>query len=447
MVNPYQVMTARKATPADYVANRAMWTSLLETENLGYRLYTGRKPDLLLGLVPVKGVQNFEITRSQDVLKFRSVKGIYMAHQRGNVLGMRLDIRLFGSDIDKGVYLTLFQFLHAFGDLAELSKQVPVNKIGIVSPTSAALLSAVDAVDYVDTSGNTVRITGDTVIIKDVYHRTFAIWSDDEIFFDMYIESVHYNKDVKTGDAIDVILFLRQYHPIPVPESVDVTEETVVVKKKQMGRDSSKDDDEVTITNLVVKLNRDPKEFKNVAVGDLGINFARNGVKMISSLLNSPSWVHNTPIERLFNATTYKKEPTPPKSFSMCAYSGVTIQDKSTLKESNDLSDIAAALTSEYIGVPKVINGDNGTSIYATEQLVFLPIITNLQGKYKSSENVSIELDKKILIRWDDESFTFPLNKGFYVITLSLRKKYTLLFSINTSINVYSIVQRSGTNA
>lgn len=71
-------------------------------------------PDIMMGPIPLYGVQSIEVTRSQDELKYRAVKGVFLAHQHGGKVGMRIDLILAGPDQD--LVLSELEFLRFYGD-------------------------------------------------------------------------------------------------------------------------------------------------------------------------------------------------------------------------------------------------------------------------------------------------------------------------------------------
>ena len=47
-------------------------------------------PDVLLGIIPIRAVQRYEVGRSSEKMKYRAVAGQFFAHQRGGRVAFKV---------------------------------------------------------------------------------------------------------------------------------------------------------------------------------------------------------------------------------------------------------------------------------------------------------------------------------------------------------------------
>ena len=177
------------------------------------------KPDVILGLLPLYTCQYYDVAVSNDKLNYRSIKGQYMAHQKGGTRAMRIDLKLAGSD--QGSYLSLLQMLHEYGALqppikVQLAAAAAVGGGSAVFPLTSRLMNPTEMIPLNGQDQKRVAVEFDNMsnpfYTIDNVHKTFDIITKDEILFGMYLETLIYSRNVKNGkDMLEVHLLCRHY--------------------------------------------------------------------------------------------------------------------------------------------------------------------------------------------------------------------------------------------
>ena len=267
---------------AKYLAARTIDMITIET------IYsTAKKPDVILWMVPLYTVQYYEIARSQDKLKYRAVKGEFMAHQHGGNIGVRIDLILTGPQ--KNLTLSALQALHLFGD--QTNSNTPVDGknmfgLGLVTPKNKNLpknvknIQSGQELSQENSKPNTSVVDADDWSYQEnKAHKTFTMRVQSEIMFDMYIETLVYSVSVKGGkDIIDVNILLRNYVPPPVPATVEWAQELqlhLTTVKGKGGNTLYKTGKKRKLKKIVTTKNVYPENFAQL---DFSLNTARRGL-------------------------------------------------------------------------------------------------------------------------------------------------------------------------
>lgn len=214
----YQAVVAKKL-------KRYAWTSLLMTEYLALRGFVGEgvqiKPDIIVAGIPVWNINRLGHAVSDEILKYRSMGGIFLAHQKGGKQTFHFTARIFGPM--RFVTYKLLEALQLLG--SEDAK-------GIGDLTDITTVPGLDSVDldWISQKGNIVAAEpqiaagslGSPFIDwskqsefaneEYAFHRTFPIITDTKIYTDMYLETLVAREDVKFGkNVLEIECAFRQY--------------------------------------------------------------------------------------------------------------------------------------------------------------------------------------------------------------------------------------------
>ena len=240
------------------MANASDQTEVGLKRNIGYRLldtaqgmagdalYNNHDAIILWGHVPIPivGVQYLEIARSLDLLEYRAVGAEFLAQQKGGNLGCRIDV-----EFDEGmgnIWMTMYNAMMKYGKVRELSKiddnTASVNNIAASNISKTMILSKTASgipiggyVNYNEPTrreevendafinGETLTLPDDYSIYKTVWHKTFTLYTEYEILFDMYIETIQMSRDERNGINVrKATILLRQFNPGPLLEKSEL---------------------------------------------------------------------------------------------------------------------------------------------------------------------------------------------------------------------------------
>jgi len=204
--------------------------------------YEIAKPDIVLGIIPLFTVQNVEVSRSHDILKYRAVRGEFMAHQKGGNVAMRIDFTLTGEQ--QGLTLAALQYLHYYGVAESKSNALyptafgnitEVLPVGLLDATTGkprltatnpaesmdGNISSVELNENKNAGNNTYYEPNDYSYLEQKVHKTFTVYTRDEVLFDMYIETLIYSRNIKEGPQnIHGTILLRHFIKPNVLENV-----------------------------------------------------------------------------------------------------------------------------------------------------------------------------------------------------------------------------------
>jgi len=214
----------------------------------GDALYDKHDAIILWGHVPIPlvGVQYLEIARSLDILEYRAVGAEFLAQQKGGNLGCRIDV-----EFDEGmgnIWMAMYNAMMKYGKVRELSKldnTIPsINDIASANNASATIMTkaistkpfdVINSTDYNEPmkreevendafiNGETLTLPDDYSIYKTIWHKTFTLYTEYEILFDMYIETIQMSRDEKNGINVrKATILLRQFNPGPLLEKSEL---------------------------------------------------------------------------------------------------------------------------------------------------------------------------------------------------------------------------------
>jgi len=229
----YQKTMAKKV-------KRYAWTALLMAE---YGVFRGEgvfgggggtiiKPELIVAGVPVWHVNRLGHAASDEILKYRSMGGIFLAHQKGGKHTFKFTAKIFGP-----MRLTTYKLLEALQLLGtEESRRVKQNLVKLKRiKWSNAEKSLVDVKDM-EAEGSLgspiIDYTKSGNFKKEEYgyHRTFPIITETRIYTDMYLETLIVTESVKLGkDCMEIQCAFRQYLP---PTSYQRTQDNTQTKRQ-----------------------------------------------------------------------------------------------------------------------------------------------------------------------------------------------------------------------
>jgi hypothetical protein len=194
------------------------------------------KPDVILGVLPLYGVQYLEIARSQDTLEFRSIEAEFLGHQKGGNLGIRVDCILDGTM--QNTVANILWWMHLMG---REEHDVNTNLTPVFTNVSSIEVDALSSAGLPVTFGGAQNTSVPSIQIEneeelyaqmsaneslhtttpddmklDVtpWHKTFTLVTPHELVFDCFIETIVFSRDVKEGAKIlKCTILLRQFTP------------------------------------------------------------------------------------------------------------------------------------------------------------------------------------------------------------------------------------------
>jgi len=237
---------------------KQMGTSVTNLNNSRkYALYLAaywalNRPDAIVGYIPLYTVQNYEVSRSHDILKYRAIRGEFMAHQKGGNIALRIDFTL-QNDIYQAATLVALQIAHLQG--VEDIESYDIDNTAIIpqlaTPASIPNVTNIDLIkqkaqlknsNAIPTSSDNSKLydINDYSFMEGKTHKTMVIFLKDEVLFDMYIETLIYSRNTKEGAGIiNGSMLLRHYVPPPIPTKVklvDITTPGLSREKENTGK-------------------------------------------------------------------------------------------------------------------------------------------------------------------------------------------------------------------
>lgn len=184
------------------------------------------EPDVLLGPVPLYNCTFFDVSISQDILKFRAVEAQFLAHQPATSYAMRIDFLL---PTKHAFFINIIMAMYYFGRSIDAAFGPIEKQLGNIAVYNTGFPEALK--HGAEVEGDIAEAVLDPDIrsyekVKNIEYLsqfwdfskirlTFPVITNDFIFFDMYIESVFFSKDVRDGDIIKGTVLLRKYIPPP----------------------------------------------------------------------------------------------------------------------------------------------------------------------------------------------------------------------------------------
>jgi hypothetical protein len=212
---------------------RYAWTSLLMAE---YNVFRGQgigegtiiKPEIIVAGIPVWHINRLGHASSDEILKYRSMGGIFLAHQKGGKDTFKFTARIFGPmrlityKLLEGLQLLGTEESGKVKDLVELEKiswaDDKKNLIEAKDMKAAGSLGS-PIIDFTKSGNFNVEEYG--------YHRTFPIITETKIYTDMYLETLVMRESVKLGkDCMEIECAFRQYIAPTSYQETDTNKQT-----------------------------------------------------------------------------------------------------------------------------------------------------------------------------------------------------------------------------
>jgi hypothetical protein len=264
------------------------------------------RPDVMIWWIPVYAVDKVEVAKSDKILKFRSIGGQFFAFQEADNMGIRIDFKLTGPL--RFIYLHLFNMLYLYGigmfkaesieDLTPRSERTGASQVigrivsaargdgtfvGIAQQSSFTFTNPsglpenanqavyngsvyrADNIENFQTPTTEVPLESErlasTTPFKEVptwkrrerflQRKTFPVIMEEEIFIDMYLETLIWSKGVNENgiDEITVNLLLRRFIDPPKKFFIESREVVPGVEKFEYQRTENEIKDGKLVTN------------------------------------------------------------------------------------------------------------------------------------------------------------------------------------------------------
>jgi hypothetical protein len=448
-----------------------------------YWLFYGyNKPDIILGFLPLYTVQNIEVSRSHDILKYRAVRGEFMAHQKGGNVAVRIDFILTGDNQDyELLYLKGLQYwgvnetkkymisASGSGDAIDYDKSsasiISRNSTKQVIPeASNGNITDMQQLDKENLGNTTYYEPGDYSYLEQKIHKTFTLYTRDEILYDMYIETLIYSRNIKEGSQnIHGTILLRHFVKPDVIKNVKHRQVTAPGLKTVKDGFEFKSDATTTLVQEVTKEKGIQKQTGDI---DLAINAThtifmstlRYGIiplnKYGSSILRSTRLEStydpnldraNPPLKKITIPTPVERSvtiSTGPLNYDFKSY------DVANVTEINAI-DIASLLPQKLYSFDTywLVNKYN-TKLYTKYAISTIESISALNGvlniTYDSGSKIClcrIAVDNyNVTINDDGTGYTLRfINGNKYTLTIGNGKYAKLYFEVGQLINVYRL--------
>lgn len=193
----------------DAASNRYIQTLALASEFLALNLSTNpRKADIIVAGLPLYSVQKEGHAASDEILKYRSIGGIFLAHQKGGKKTFQFTIKVFGEE--RLMVLAILKKLQRIG----IENRIEIGDTNLfnlsnyqVHPEDAAIPVTQDT--YIEKYINDYTKIGKEDI---AYHKTFPIITNTRIYTNMYMETLRYREDIELGlNCMEITCAFRQY--------------------------------------------------------------------------------------------------------------------------------------------------------------------------------------------------------------------------------------------
>jgi len=209
---------------------------------------TSLKPEIIVAGIPIFSVQKEGHAASDEILKYRSIGGIFLAHQKGGNRTFKFDALIYGP--------SRLILLAALQKLLRLGRQIGY-PIGDMTWDGWVKYTPQEVAVRQNSIGGYVDNFADFSKAYVPYHRTYPIITDSKIYTNMYLETLVVREDIRLGiNCIEVRCAFREYYP---PTNI---EKTVVEEGK--GEDKT--------TKVYYETWQDPKETLRLKRNDLFLN-------------------------------------------------------------------------------------------------------------------------------------------------------------------------------
>ena len=189
---------------------RYLFTSLLAAEYAALHEfgYKGHKPDIMVGPIPIFTVQKEGHASSDEILKYRSMGTIFLAHQQGGKKTFTFTVKAFGPS-----RLLLLMYLKGLlvSGMQELKS---IRDMGLQTPEIIQV--GIDAAEQLFGRYNTIteyiREDGDYKQETLAFHKTIPIITGSKIYLNMYLETLRYRESLDLGiNCMEIQCAFREY--------------------------------------------------------------------------------------------------------------------------------------------------------------------------------------------------------------------------------------------
>jgi len=199
---------------------RYLWTASLAASYQTLKMgLPDIAPEIILGGIPIYTVQKQGHAASDEMLKYRAMGGVFLAHQKGGNRTFHFTARIFGPQ--RLIIVRILEQLQWGG--REISQNIG-DQVGTELDVKDVLTYAGDKDDLqavgIPAAKSPNVITSYTSSYKGYlekefgYHKTIPIITDSKIYTNMYLETLVYREDVRLGlNCIEVRCAFRQYLP------------------------------------------------------------------------------------------------------------------------------------------------------------------------------------------------------------------------------------------
>ena len=203
---------------------RYLWAGSLASAFMGLRATIPElAPEIILGGIPIYNIQRQGHAASDELLKYRSMGGVFLAHQKGGNRTFIFTVKAFGP-----FRLALIRVLEELQWKGKEDKGM----VQDISEVNDILSYAGETDKLAKIDGQTTRSTNlitsytaeyDEYLEEEyVYHKTIPIITDSKIYTNMYLETLVYREDVRLGmNCMEIRCAFRQYLP---PTNVNIME-------------------------------------------------------------------------------------------------------------------------------------------------------------------------------------------------------------------------------
>lgn len=211
--------------PSDFLRKRLKLTGMLLSlyqstswsETMGLDL--GR-PEIMLGPLPIYNIENIGHASSDEMLKYRSMSGIYLAHQKGGNKTFKFRGKIWGPT--RYWIYTLLEVMQQQGleEMKKIGNLIAYEEININNGIIDADMNKDLLTEYGKPTAqnrgtlHNYQPYGELSEQKYPYHKTFPIITETRVYMFMYIETLRMEQNVKFGkDVIEIDVLCRHYMP------------------------------------------------------------------------------------------------------------------------------------------------------------------------------------------------------------------------------------------
>lgn len=173
------------------------------------------QPAAVISGIPLGTVTELSHAMSNDLLKFRSAGGIFLAHQEGGEQSLRIQGKAWGAN--RHIFLIMLDFLFRYGsstivDLFSKGLKTDNNRMSDIG-----MNKNLDPWEPINKYSLEQGIS--------TLHKTFPVITQNRVYTSMYIETYDFTESIENGmNCITYTIFFRKNQPIPPQQFVKVTD-------------------------------------------------------------------------------------------------------------------------------------------------------------------------------------------------------------------------------